>query len=221
MQQGKKGIIYKYTSPSGKIYIGQTTKEKTRKYVHSYETINHNVKFGKAISKYGLENFKYEVLFTTKATENLDQLKKVLDVLEIAYISFYDSYRAGYNSTKGGGGILGFKHSSDTKKRMSNAHIGKTFSKESREKMSLSAKGRLLSKEAKQKVSDYQSIAVLQFTKNNEFVKEWKSAREATQTLNIYQGGICKVCKGKLKSAGGFIWKYKNNNTNNTNNDNE
>ena len=28
MQQGKKGIIYKYTSPSGKIYIGQTTKEK-------------------------------------------------------------------------------------------------------------------------------------------------------------------------------------------------
>ena len=67
----------------------------------------------------------------------------------------------------------------------------------------------------KEKVSDYQSIAVLQFTKNNEFVKEWKSAREATQTLNIYQGGICKVCKGKLKSAGGFIWKYKNNNNNN------
>ena len=76
--------------------------------------------------------------------------------------------------------------------------------------MAKSATGRLLSKEAKQKVSDYQSIAVLQFTKNNEFVKEWKSAREATQTLNIYQGGICKVCKGKLKTAGGFIWKYKN-----------
>ena len=35
------------------------------------------------------------------------------------------------------------------------------------------------------------------------------------QTLNIYQGGICKVCKGKLKSAGGFIWKYKNNNNDN------
>ena len=217
MQQGKRGIIYKYTSPSGKVYIGQTTKEKTRRYVHSYETIKHNVKFGKAISKYGLENFKYEVLFATKVTTNLEQLKRVLDAMEVAYIFFYDSYKSGYNSTKGGGGILGFEHSLCAKEKISKAHIGKVFSKETREKMAKSATGRLLSKESKQKVSDYQSIAVLQFTKNNEFVKEWKSAREATQTLNIYQGGICKVCKGKLKTAGGFIWKYKNINNNNNN----
>ena len=29
------------------------------------------------------------------------------------------------------------------------------------------------------------------------------------------RGIIYKVCKGKLKSAGGFIWKYKNNNNDN------
>lgn len=26
-----KGIIYKYTSPDGKVYIGQTTKEQNRR----------------------------------------------------------------------------------------------------------------------------------------------------------------------------------------------
>lgn len=30
----KRGIIYKYTSPSGKVYIGQTVDEKGRKNGH-------------------------------------------------------------------------------------------------------------------------------------------------------------------------------------------
>ena len=36
-----KGIIYKYTSPSGKVYIGQTTNEKKRKRVFLNENNGH------------------------------------------------------------------------------------------------------------------------------------------------------------------------------------
>jgi len=32
-----KGIIYKYTSPSGKVYIGKTINEKKRLYRHKYD----------------------------------------------------------------------------------------------------------------------------------------------------------------------------------------
>ena len=41
-----------------------------------------------------------------------------------------------------------------------------------------------------------------------EFIKEWNTAKEAGQTLNINDNGIGHCCRGKAKSAGGYIWKY-------------
>ena len=54
-----------------------------------------------------------------------------------------------------------------------------------------------------------QSIPVLQFSKDGAFIKEWQSAREAQRKLGIAQQSICACCQRKLKSAGGFVWKYK------------
>lgn len=54
------------------------------------------------------------------------------------------------------------------------------------------------------------SIPVLQFTKDGIFIKEWLSMNEVKRQLGISKGNICWCCKGKVKSAGGFIWKYKN-----------
>ena len=53
------------------------------------------------------------------------------------------------------------------------------------------------------------SIPILQLTKDGEFVKEWPSAREAERQLGIAQSHICACLKGRLKFAGGFIWRYK------------
>ena len=57
-----EGIIYKYTSPTGKVYIGQTLDEERRRT----EFLNKDVRYaGKRIEnarhKYGPENFKYEI----------------------------------------------------------------------------------------------------------------------------------------------------------------
>lgn len=42
-----------------------------------------------------------------------------------------------------------------------------------------------------------------------EIIGRFKSVTEASNQLNIDASGISKVCKGKLKSAGGFKWKYE------------
>jgi len=47
-----------------------------------------------------------------------------------------------------------------------------------------------------------------QFTKDGNFIKRWESGAEASRVLNIDQANINASCKNKVKSAGGFIWKY-------------
>ena len=51
------------------------------------------------------------------------------------------------------------------------------------------------------------SIPIIQLTKSGEFIKEWPSLNEAARQLGI--SNICQCCKGRLKSAGGFVWRYK------------
>ena len=53
------------------------------------------------------------------------------------------------------------------------------------------------------------SIPILQFTKDGTFVKEWPSAKEAERQLGIAHSHICTCLKGRRKSAGGFVWRYK------------
>ena len=53
------------------------------------------------------------------------------------------------------------------------------------------------------------SIPILQLTKDGEFIKEWPSAYEAQRQLGILQSNICDCLKGRNKSAGGFVWRYK------------
>jgi hypothetical protein len=53
------------------------------------------------------------------------------------------------------------------------------------------------------------AIKVLQFDLNNQFIKEWDCIKDASRELNIIDCGISFCCKGKRKTAGGYIWKYK------------
>ena len=49
---------------------------------------------------------------------------------------------------------------------------------------------------------------VSQFDKNNNFIATYPSAREAGRQLNLDSSSISKCCKYKLKTVGGFIFKY-------------
>ena len=50
-------------------------------------------------------------------------------------------------------------------------------------------------------------IAVVQFDLNNNKIAEFKSFMDAERATNIDHSGISACCRGKQKTAGGFIWK--------------
>lgn len=53
------------------------------------------------------------------------------------------------------------------------------------------------------------SKTVLQFSKDGEFIREWPSVHEVTRVFGFSFQYIASCCRGKCKSAYGFIWKYK------------
>lgn len=53
------------------------------------------------------------------------------------------------------------------------------------------------------------SKPVLQYTLYGEFVKEWPSTKEVERELGFYNSHIGKCCNGQLKTAYGYIWRYK------------
>lgn len=72
------GIIYKYTSPSGKVYIGQTINEKEEDIVSIIWIEDTLVQKLKGQEKYGPKNFKYEVIF--KVSSHIqDEVREILN----------------------------------------------------------------------------------------------------------------------------------------------
>ena len=51
---------------------------------------------------------------------------------------------------------------------------------------------------------------ILQYDKTGNFIREWPSARKIEEETGIYNPNISKCCLGKLKTSGGYIWKFKN-----------
>ena len=116
--------------------------------------------------------------------------------------------------------FLGKKHSNETKEKISqnskgiSRGKGKQISNITKQKMSESHKGlkthtKPHSYNTKQKISKSKSKPVLQYTKDNIFVKEWNSAKEAEISLNITLGDVSRICRGEGKTCKGYKWKLK------------
>lgn len=119
----------------------------------------------------------------------------------------------------------GRKLSDTTKNKIGDSNKGKNgkpkgfiTSDETKLKISNSNKGNMHSLETKQKISDLKknqptkkSTPVLQFSIDGEFIKEWNKIKEASTSLGkaLDTASITCCCKGKQKTAFGFIWKYK------------
>ena len=207
------GIIYCwYCIPTDKYYVGQTIEEYKRFKQHINDTINKkdDTYFHRALRKYGLDNFVYCVLEDNILRENLN-------LKEIEWIEYYDSFYNGYNLTTGGDSkrII----SEETKRKMSESHKGKPsvmkgkhlgywkgkhLSEEAKNKMSESLKGRVPWN--KGKPSPYRR-KVSKYDLNGNFIKEYDCIKSAVKE-NPKSSHIKDVCRGIRKQAGGFIWKY-------------
>lgn len=196
------GIIYCYTNLiNGKKYIGKTINEIERKYCHKKCSKNPKQYFHKAVKKYGWDNFRYNVIYRrnyiSRKDANFD-----LDLMEILSISEYNTtnHLIGYNIGFGGGG--------------SNGNKGKEVSEETRLKISSANKSVIHDKQWIEKVAEKHKKSVLQYSLNGEYIKTFdcltSASIEAGNTEKV--SAISAVCKGKRKSAYGYIWKYEGDN---------
>lgn len=133
--------IYKVVNRlNGKIYIGFDSKWPRRQITHKSHYRKINYKFYFAIRKSGWENFEWQVIYQSKEREH------TLQVMENYFITEYNSFSRGYNSTLGGEGVFGL-HRKQTlqekeKRRLSmignqmgRGNKGKFFSEERKEKL--------------------------------------------------------------------------------------
>lgn len=141
--------IYKTTNLiNGKIYVGQTIYD-------NCEYFGSGLLIQKALKKYGVENFKKEILCDCATQEELNKMEKYW----IKKLNSTDS-SIGYNILEGG------RFYDDTREKISKSLIGKSFKKpsrkgihltlEHREKISRSTRGKKrlpLSDDHKEKIS--------------------------------------------------------------------
>ena len=211
------GCIYCVTNiQNGKMYIGQAKNFHKRKTRHLYSMNNkqkdfssYNTYIHRAMRKYGIENFSWRILEDNVSDD-------ALAMLEMVYIDMFDTYNLGYNSTHGGEGSFGFRHTEENKQRIAESNRVRGVSEETKKKISESNKGKKKSDNFKKKLRESSlrlySKSVLQYTLDGEFVKEWSNTIDATRSFtNKKTANIRVACIGKQRTAYGYIWKYKNN----------
>jgi group I intron endonuclease len=130
------GIIYKAAGPTGKVYIGQTTKLlNRRKADHKFRALkgDRRTPFQIALLDEGFKNFTWEQIDTAENKAELDQKEKY-------WVDHYDSMNPakGYNNTDGG---IHYSPSVETRRKIGEAN--KNPSATTRQKISEARKGKI------------------------------------------------------------------------------
>lgn len=153
-------IIYKATNLiNGKVYIGQSVRSfRHRKNEHAYSAKNSSDSyFHRAIRKYRINSFKWEVLCCCFTLEGLNEM-------EVYFITLYDSFENGYNQELGG---LNSLHSEETREKIRQANLGKEVSKETKQKLREAGKFRIFTKKHRENLSKAQLKRWAKFRENN------------------------------------------------------
>jgi hypothetical protein len=106
------------------------------------------------------------------------------------------------NATDGGEGMLGFKHSAESRRRISDAK--KNPSREVRQRLATAGLGKRHSEQTRKKMSlAHRGQRVV-----DEAGAIYPSSYAAAQALNVPRGSVWKVLKGQYSHAGGHKFKY-------------
>lgn len=212
------GFIYKIVCLiNKKIYVGQTTNliPKNRWLGHCSaaraKSKLTDCPITRAIRKYGKQSFEFSII---EECEN----QLILDEREIYFILNFNSRKPnGYNLQIGG---RGGKHHISSIEKMSlakrgNKHPmygkqgywkGKSLSDKTKQKLSLSLLGKKQSEEHKINSGKSKGRIIRQYSLDNKFIAEFYSACEAARKCKVRNPSY--VANGERRQAGGFYWKW-------------
>jgi group I intron endonuclease len=205
--------IYKITSPSNKVYIGQSTniQNRLKHYSKSYK-IGTNINLYYSIKKYGWNAFKKEIIeecdITLLNVREAHYKQKFINEIGWSKAMFFEIWDMG----------TGGPRSEIIKQKISKGNLGKPKPKPKgfREKISKSLKGHTKNNTknylgTKNRNNKDKCFPILQYDKQGVFIKEWSSASEAELSLsnNKSNDNIRACCRGKQKTAYKYIWKQK------------
>lgn len=167
--------VYKITSPSGRIYIGQSwnIERRFRWYNKCYKNRSEQPVLFNSFHKYGVDQHKFKIIHPLP--NDVDQ--SVLDTYEILYFEQYRSGGADMMNVKEPG--KGGKPSKETRLKMGLARKGRKHSEETKRKIGAGNKGNksrtgmINSQSAREKVSKAQRGV----RKNPESVKKMKETQ--------------------------------------------
>lgn len=203
IKQNNWKVYVHINKTNGKRYIGVTSRQNPNHRWRNGYGYKENPHFNSAIEKYGWDGFYHIVL-----AENLPEvMAKNLEKLLIKKWNTQDR-EFGYNMTSGGDGTPDYHPSEETRKKLSDARRKENLSEETLRRRSEGLKGRKFTDEHKRKIGDGNSKRIDMYSKDGEYIRSFKSASDAEETMNINHSHISQCCHGKRKTTGGYIWKF-------------
>lgn len=206
--------IYQITNQiNGKVYVGKTEHSIEKRFKeHCQDALkerNEKRPLYAAMRKYGTENFQIELL---EETDNPEER-------ETFWIEQKRSFKNGYNATLGGDGkkYLDYDLIIATYKEVQNLkEVVKLTNAKDTHYVSKILKNNNIEVTSSAEVNKNKFGKVVnQYKLDGTFLKSYSSAKEAakalgkiTDTSNGASSHITNVCKGKRKSAYGYIWKF-------------
>ena len=135
--------IYKITSPSGRVYIGQSINIERRFRYYKSIACKEQIKIYNSLLKYGVNAHIFEVLELCETEE--------LNNRERHYQDLYDSVANGLNLLYVKSEHFNGGHSEESKKKISDSLKGRIFTEEHKYKIGLNNSRRIMSAETKEK----------------------------------------------------------------------
>lgn len=141
----------------------------------------------------------------------------------IAKLGTFIGTGKGYNATLGGdGGILGHRHSEETRRKMSESRRGKKMpprTEEHKQKLAEARKGKGTgprphargwrhSDKARAKIGSAHHVKVEQLDLKGSVIATYDSMVEAEAATGVGRKGISRCCRFPHRTACGFRWRY-------------